>query len=419
MNILLINHYAGGTTQGMEFRPFYMAKRWVAQGHRVTLAASSFSHLRTKNPDLQDKKYMVEEIEGVRYFWIAGNAYQGNGMGRIRNMLSFLRGLNRYQEELADGGPDVVIASSTYPLDFYPARKIDRRYNAMLIYEVHDLWPLSPMELGGMSPRHPYIRVMQRAENDCCRDCDYIVSILPCAKEHFIEHGMKPEKFVCIPNGIVKEDWERPQSEEPPVYRELFDGFKRDGYFLIGYTGAHGVANALDSFLEAGEKLRGERIKLVLVGRGQERERLVQKVKDLNLEEQVVMLPAVRRDAMPGLLAQFDALYVGLQRQPLFRFGVSPNKLMDYMMAAKPVLFAIEAGNDMVADAGCGISIPPEDSGAIAAAAVRLSKMPKGELEAMGRRGREYILAHHEYDVLAQEFLEVFSRPKIGGVHKK
>ncbi|MFR1477985.1 MAG: hypothetical protein ACLSB9_21035 [Hydrogeniiclostridium mannosilyticum] len=69
---------------------------------------------------------------------------------------------------------------------------------------------------------------MQRAENDCCRDCDYIVSILPCAKEHFIEHGMKPEKFVCIPNGIVKEDWERPQSEEPPVYRELFDGFKRD-----------------------------------------------------------------------------------------------------------------------------------------------------------------------------------------------
>ena len=276
-----------------------------------------------------------------------------------------------------------------------------------------------PMELGGMSPRHPYIRVMQRAENDCCRDCDYIVSILPCAKEHFIEHGMKPEKFVCIPNGIVKEDWERPQSEEPPVYRELFDGFKRDGYFLIGYTGAHGVANALDSFLEAGEKLRGERIKLVLVGRGQERERLVQKVKDLNLEEQVVMLPAVRRDAMPGLLAQFDALYVGLQRQPLFRFGVSPNKLMDYMMAAKPVLFAIEAGNDMVADAGCGISIPPEDSGAIAAAAVRLSKMPKGELEAMGRRGREYILAHHEYDVLAQEFLEVFSRPKIGGVHKK
>lgn len=156
-----------------------------------------------------------------------------------------------------------------------------------------------------------------------------------------------------------------------------------------------------------------------MVGRGQERERLVQKVKDLNLEEQVVMLPAVRRDAMPGLLAQFDALYVGLQRQPLFRFGVSPNKLMDYMMAAKPVLFAIEAATTWSPTRAAASPFRRRTAAPIAAAAVRLSKMPKGELEAMGRRGREYILAHHEYDVLAQEFLEVFSRPKIGGVHKK
>ena len=98
------------------------------------------------------------------------------------------------------------------------------------------------------------------------------------------------------------------------------------------------------------------------MGQGPERDRLIQKVKDLHLEENVELLPAVKRDAVPELLAQFDALYVGLQRQPLFRFGVSPNKLMDYMMAGKPVIFAIDAGNDMVADASCGISIEPENS---------------------------------------------------------
>ena len=98
-----------------------------------------------------------------------------------------------------------------------------------------------------------------------------------------------------------------------------------------------------------------KKIKLILVGQGPERDRLVQKVQDLHLEENVELLPAVKRDAVPELLAQFDALW-GLQRQPLFRFGVSPNKLMDYMMAGKPVIFAIDAGNDMVADASCGIS---------------------------------------------------------------
>ena len=123
------------------------------------------------------------------------------------------------------------------------------------------------------------------------------------------------------------------------------------------------------------------------------------------------LLEPVKRNQVPELLNQMDALYVGLQRQPLFRFGVSPNKLMDYMMAAKPVIFAIDAGNDMVADADCGISIEPEDSTAIAQAAQKLASLPKEQLQAMGEHGREYILENNEYDVLSQKFLDVFKMP--------
>ncbi len=413
MNIIYINHYAGSSRHGMEFRPFFMAKRWVKEGHQVTIVASSYSHLRSKNPDMQGRKTMVETMDGVRYFWISGPSYEGNGLGRIRNMMSFLSGLKKYQVEIcAHGKPDVVIASSTYPLDIYPAKKLAERHHAMLIYEVHDLWPLSPIELGGMSPKHPYIMLMQRAENQCYKSSDYVVSLLPCAKEHMLEHGMADHKFIYIPNGIVKEDWEIPAEETTPVYYEKLKQYHDEGYFLIGYTGAHGIANALDSFVDAGEQLRDQKIKLILVGPGPERDRLIQKVKDHNLQNVVELLPAVKRGDVPGLLQQMDALYVGLQRQPLFRFGVSPNKLMDYMMAAKPVIFAIEAGNDMVADAQCGISIPPEDTDAIAAAAKQLVAMPKEELEAMGQRGRAYILEHHEYDGLSRQFLDVFRMPR-------
>lgn len=409
MNIVLVNHYAG-TGRSMEFRPYFMAKRWVQAGHKVTVVLSSYSHLRSNNPDLE-KDFLEQDIDGIRYFWIKGPSYQGNGMGRIKNMLSFLKGLSKYDEQInAQGKPDVVIASSTYPLEIYPLNRMAKKHQAMLIYEVHDLWPLSPMELGGMSKYHPYIMMMQAAENFCYKHSDYVVSILPCAQEHMVAHGMKPEKFICVPNGIIKEDWEQ-ESPKEPVYHQKFTKYHEDGYFLIGYTGAHGIANALDSYLEAGEQLRGQKIKLIMVGQGPERDRLAQKIIDRKLEDVVEALPAVKRDDIPGLLEQFDALYVGLQRQPLFRFGVSPNKLMDYMMAAKPVIFAIEAGNDMVADANCGVSIPPEDSGAIAKAAVKLAGTPAQELEAMGLRGRDYILRNHEYGVLSQKFLDVFKMP--------
>lgn len=412
MNILYINHYAGSNRHGMEFRPYFMAKRWVEQGHSVTIAASSFSHLRTKNPGMGDKPFSEETIDGIRYFWIRGNQYQGNGVGRIRNMLSFLRGLYRYRRQLAPQGKlDAVIASSTYPLDIYPARRIAKKTGAMLIYEVHDLWPLSPIELGGMSPHHPYIMLMQAAENYCYKHSNYVVSLLPNAKEHMVEHGMKPEKFVFIPNGIVKADWERPFAD-PPVYYAKLKQYRDEGYFLIGYTGAHGIANALDSYVEAGKQLHGKKIRLLSIGPGPERNRLMQKAHDLQLDDVVEFLQPVGRGQVPELLNQMDALYIGLQRQPLFRFGVSPNKLMDYMMAAKPVIFAIDAPNNMVQESGCGISIPPEDADAIAKAALKLSSLPEKEREEMGKRGKDYILKNNEYDVLSQKFLKVFSSKK-------
>jgi glycosyltransferase involved in cell wall biosynthesis len=104
-----------------------------------------------------------------------------------------------------------------------------------------------------------------------------------------------------------------------------------------------------------------------------------------------------------------DILYIGWRRSPLYRFGVSPNKLFDYMMAGKPIINAISAGNDLVAESGCGISIPPEDPVAIAEAIKKLIDMSPLEREEMGRRGREYVIKNHDYKVLAKRFLEAMN----------
>lgn len=86
MNILLINHYAGNPELGMEFRPYYMAKEWVKQGHEVLILGATYSHLRKKQP----LKAGNEVIDGIDYYWVKTNAYRGNGIGRIRSMFSFV-----------------------------------------------------------------------------------------------------------------------------------------------------------------------------------------------------------------------------------------------------------------------------------------------------------------------------------------
>jgi glycosyltransferase involved in cell wall biosynthesis len=101
-----------------------------------------------------------------------------------------------------------------------------------------------------------------------------------------------------------------------------------------------------------------------------------------------------------------DIAYIGWQRVPIYRFGIAPNKLMDYMMARCVVLHSVEAGNDPVAEAGCGLTVPPQSAAAVAEGLQRLAALSLEERHKMGERGRQFVLANHTYPVLARRFIE-------------
>lgn len=408
VNILLINHYAGSPSLGMEYRPYYLAREWTRKGHHVTIVAASFSHVRTVAPRVCGK-VTDEDIDGIRYIWLRTPAYQGNGLARAINMFSFVHRLRRLAPKLArEIHPNVVIASSTYPLDIYPAHDLARKSGARLIFEVHDLWPLSPMELGGMSRRHPFIMLMQRAEDYAYRHADRVVSMLPLAEEHMRSHGLSEGKFIYIPNGIDIAEWQREASPLPQTHADVLADCRKQGKFIVGYAGAHGLANSLETVIDAAAILADDSAEFVLVGQGPQRESLIRKTTKLGLKN-VHLLPPIPKESIPTFLRAADALFVGLQRQSLFRFGVSPNKLIDYMMSGKPVIQAIEAGNDLVSESGCGLTIPPQDPRALAEAVRKMMNMTSSEREAMGARGRNYVLSKHTYEVLAQRFESVFT----------
>lgn len=408
MDILLINHYAGSPKHGMEYRPYYLGREWARLGHRVTVVAASRSHLRIQEP-LVNGDATEEHLDGVRYVWLKTPGYCGNGVRRAVNVFAFVGQLCRHARRIVgDRPPEAVIASSTHPLDIFPAARIARRCQGRLVYEVHDLWPLSLIELGGMSPWHPFCLLIGRAERLAYRRADRVVSLLPAAAGHMRAHGMAPHKFVHIPNGIDVGQWQADTMPIPEEHRAALAALRAEGRFLVGYVGSHAVAYALDALVEAAQLLQSQPVGVVLVGQGQEKERLRRKAGALGLPN-LVFLPPVPKPAVPALLASLDALYLGLRRKPIFRFGVSPNKLMDYMMAGRPVIQAIEAGNDLVAESRCGISCRAEDPAAIAEAILGLSRSTPEQRRAMGQSGQEYVFRHHDYAVLARRFLEVIA----------
>ena len=401
MNIVYLNHYAGSPALGMEYRPYYLAREWVRLGHSVQMLAADFSHVRSQQPVAGD-----QQIDGINYRFYATPPYQGNGLGRARNIWRFLRQVWADTERLVRMvAPQLVIASSTYPMDIWVARRIARAAGAKLVFEVHDLWPLSPIELAGMPRWHPFIRLGQAAEDAAYRDADAVVSMLPKVHHYMASRGLDIRKLHIVPNGISLDEWQgTPQALRDDVMQVMLHA-RRAGNAVVVYAGSHGLPNALDTLLDAAAQLRDQPLQLVLVGDGHEKPRLARRVEQESLGN-VSLLPPVPKVQIPALLAAADIAYIGWQRVPIYRFGIAPNKLMDYMMAGCAVLHSVDAGNDPVAEAGCGLTVAPQAPAAVAQGLLHLMALGAAARREMGLRGRAFVLAHHTYPVLAQRFLE-------------
>jgi glycosyltransferase involved in cell wall biosynthesis len=395
MNILLINHYAGSPELGMEFRPYYLACEWNKSGHNTTIVGSNYSHLRNKNP----QNIGEEPIDGVRYFWLWSNKYKSNGLLRFFSMLIFVLQLFLLTPYIwYKFKPHIIISSSTYPLDIFPAWLMAKLSRARLVFEIHDLWPLSPMLLGNMSKYHPFIALMRCAEWFAYKYSDKIISILPQTYEHVARDGVAQEKWAYIPNGIKM----NLQEDILPKSLELYiSQKKKEGYFLVGYAGSIGIANALDTLILAANQLEKERIVFIIIGNGPEKESLTKLTKSKN----VIFHDRISKKQVATFFKKMDLLCLTWQKNPLYSYGVSPNKIFDYMYARKPILQAIDAGNDLVKEAQCGLTVQAENPQAISAAILKFSKLAKSKLDKIGENGYDYVTKNHNYKKLAQDFL--------------
>lgn len=400
--VWIINQYASTPATGMGGRHYYLARELAKLGYNVTVIAAGYHHLLREPPSLNGD-IKEETLEGFQVVWLKVPKYdRAQSMWRIWNWWLFSRRLNILKKALSDK-PDTILYSSPGLLAFLGARRLARFFRARLVFEVRDIWPLTLEELGGYSKYHPGIAIMQWVEDTAYRDAERVVSNLKNSFQHMISRGMKPDKFSWVPNGFsldeVKQSALLPEqiSKNIPVNK-----------FLVGYTGTLGVANDLDTVIEAASILREEdSIAFVLVGSGQEKSRLQDLVSQKELTN-VVFIDPIPKAQIQSVLSKFDACYIGLTKDPLFRFGVSPNKLFDYLYSAKPIIYAIDSGEYRpVKDAGAGYEIEPHNPEVLAQTIMRLYLASPEERKLMGESGRQEALENYEYQKLARKLAEV------------
>ena len=178
-------------------------------------------------------------------------------MGRVRNIWEFLSQVWRDTDRIVrDVKPDVVIASSTYPMDIWVARRIARRAKAKLVFEVHDLWPLSPIELSGMSPRHPFARLCSRPSRDAYRDADVVVSMLPACTATWPRAASTSTSWPSCPTASRPTTGPTSRARCAGDVAGTLATARAVGETVVGYAGSMGEPNALDTLLDAAALLR-------------------------------------------------------------------------------------------------------------------------------------------------------------------
>ena len=407
MNILIINHYAGSPDMGMEFRPYYFAKEWTAMGHKVSIISANFSHLRRKNPAVT-KNFQKDSVDNIDYYWIKTGQYESNGLKRAITIFQFVFKLWTHPQKIVNEiKPDIVICSSTCPIDTFVGQKIRKKSTkkVLLVHEIHDMWPLTPIELGGMSPRNPFIKIMQWGEDSFCKNADVIVSLLPNAKDYLVAHGMEKHKYNVITNGVVLEEWNNPVHLDEKLIRH-FHEIKKKNLLSICFCGSIHKSAALECLIDAIASKTG--VALTLIGPGLDKKELQKKA--AAYKDRIFFFDAIPKKSIPSIFQYIDIFFVGSQNYSLNRFGMCMNKVFDAMMGGKPILYAVNAPNNYIDEFECGVTVNPENKESIIMGIQKLEEMSEDERILMGQRGRMAAMEHFDYRELAKKFLQICSK---------
>lgn len=380
-------HGIGGT------RSYEMARHLVERGHEVTMVCGSGSTGDTGISGRFKHSKRRGIVDGIRV--IEFDLQYSNYDGFIKRSLTFLRFALRSIWIAITEKYDLVFATSTPLTAGIPgiAARIFRQ--KPFVFEVRDLWPELPREMGVIT--NPLVLkaldILEWLSYHCAKGC---VGLSPGIIAGIKRRGIKDKNVVMIPNGCNLELFKAKENR------------RREKEFKAIFTGAHGIANGLDSVLEAAKELKKrdrEDIKLLFIGDGKLKPALKKRAMSEHLDN-CLFLDPIPKNKIPDLLQHIDAGMMILANVPGFYYGTSPNKFFDYIAAGLPVINNYPGWlAEMIIENRCGIAVPPENPAAFADALEYMTDNRKETAE-MGGNARSLAERNFDRSQLAERFAD-------------
>lgn len=405
-SVLIINPTGGSPYHGPNMRSYNLAKNLIAKGCHVTIVANAFFHKFHKFPKT-DGLFTKQDIDGVPYIWVKTKSYKSRGVNQVLNQLQFAFIVYRYIKKLNLKNIDCVICSSPPPFAIVAANKTAKKYKAKLIFEIRDLWPEVIQELSGVSSYNPYIQLLKHTAKFAYKKADYIVSVKKgeieiLDKKYKVPHA----KFKYIPNGYDLKSLEANNSL-PNGIQNIFSNL--NDKFIVSYVGSLSVAYDIGYLIKAAHQLKKNKdVVFVIVGDGPEEKSLKEYCK-LNDLKNIVFLGRVSSKHIQQILKNVSVGFLGYKKAEWLKYGVSSNKIFDYMACKLPIIASLETQYNPIIEANCGISVNPGSEKALADAIIQIKNKPYDELRDLGLNGYEYLCKYHSFKHIASQYYELMN----------
>ena len=402
MKILFVSHYFPPEVNAPANRTHEHCRRWVLDGHEVTVITGVPNHPRGKIFEGYRNRWIQEEtVDGIRvirtWMYLTPNA---GFLRRVANYLLFA--LTAILASPRASRPDVVVATSPQFFVGVAGAIIARLKRRPFVLEVRDLWPKSIVELGQLRPG-PILSLLEALERWVYRSATGIVVNTRTFQDHITARGVTSDSIELVYNGIDPSMFKpRPKNLELLARHGLADRF------TVAYVGTLGLAHGLTLLIDVAERLAARsEIQFVLIGDGADREKLEAEVARRGLQN-LHMLGLQPRDAMPDWIASIDVLLVILRDLPVFE-TVIPSKIFEFLAQERPVILAAKGEiRRMMAEADGALIIDPEVADQLVAAIEEVIERPD-EARLRAEAGRRLVAAGFLRDDLARKmsaFLE-------------
>lgn len=411
MKIWIINHYNSTPAYGSLTRHYNIGKCLMEEGHEVVVFSANRIHNSGKKYDTHGERFEEYTDEVVPFVYVTTTAYEKNGIQRYINLLSYYWNVKyaAKQYEKKYGKPDVIYASSLQPLALNAGLELAKKYGVKCICEVRDLFPEFLVKNGSITHKSIPGRILFGWEKYVYSKADELIFTMEGGKKYIQDkawdssHGgpIDLEKVHNLNNGVDLALFDSQREEY--VYSD--PDLDNQGLFCVSFTGSVRKDYGLDMLINVAELLKDEaRIKILIWGGGNCTDELNREIAKRGLKN-IMLKGYVDKKFIPSIVSRSSLNLATLKDSYLYKYGVSQNKLFDYLAAGRPIVFSIKPGYSFIEANGAGMELEAAEASDIAEAIRKFSAMDSEKYQKYCENARR-TAEKYDFHILTKRLLE-------------